>query len=338
MKKLFIITTLFTFSLFSKTDVSNLPNSLPMSSYIVKEVGSGEVLMSKNKTKRIAPASLTKILTSTLAIESGRLAEYVTITKEAVSVQPTKAGFKIGDEVLLLDLVKAALVNSSNDAATAIGIHVGGSTQAFAQMMNKKAEQIGMKNSNFTNACGFDIGDHYSTAEDLLKLSEYAIKNRIFNEIVKLDEVTITPRDGSKVFKLGTHNKLLDKYKYAIGVKTGFTNKAGSCLIARAQKDNKDILVIMLKSKTNRWILAEDMFEKAFSMTKPEEEVVENDKAISPAGGNIARASTVSRASSKAQSRTKTGQSHKRIAKKDVKSIKKRVKREAKARGINSRG
>lgn len=306
--------------IFAKTDINSMPSSLPISSYIVKEVGSNEILMSKNRTKKIAPASLTKILTATLAIESGKLNEYVTITKEAANVQPTRAGFKVGDEVLLLDLVKAALVNSSNDAATAIGIHVGGSTATFAEMMNQKAVQIGMKNSHFTNACGFDIGQHYSTADDLLKLSEYAIKNKTFNEIVKLDEVLITPKDGGKVYKLETHNKLLDKYKYAIGVKTGFTNKAGSCLIARAQKDNKDVIVIMLKSKTNRWLLAEDMFEKAFTMTKPEEEIVE-DESTAP----------VKKHSSKAIKGKKVA---KQIVEKKIKG-KKVIKRAAKQKANN---
>ncbi len=327
MKKLILLTALFSSTIFAKVDINTLPSSLPMSSYIVKEVGSGEVLMSKNKEKRIAPASLTKILTSVLAIESGKLGEYVTITKEAASVEPTKAGFKVGDEVLMLDLVKAALVNSSNDAATAIGIHVAGSTENFAQMMNLKASQIGMKNSHFTNACGFDKGQHYSTAEDLLKLSEYAIKNRTFNDIVKLDEVVITPKDGSKSYKLETHNKLLDKYKYAIGVKTGFTNKAGGCLIARAQKDNKDVIVIMLKSRTNRWILAEDMFEKAFTMTKPEDEIVEEEKS-----------SDVSSVHSKHLSSSKHGKKvAKRYSEKKIKS-KKTIRREARARLSHQEG
>jgi|GEM_PF-336917 len=321
MKKLFASALLIASALFAKTDINSLPNSLPMSSYIVKEVGSGEVLMSKNKNKKIAPASLTKILTSILAIESGKLGEYVTITKEATGVEPTKAGFRVGDEVLLLDLVKAALVNSSNDAATAIGIYVGGSTANFAEMMNKKAGEIGMANSHFTNACGFDKGSHYSTADDLLKLSEYAIKNRVFNEIVKLDSVAIQPRNSDKTYRLRTHNKLLDKYQYAIGVKTGYTNKAGGCLIARAKKDDKDVLVIMLKSKTDRWVLAEDIFEKAFTMTKPEEEIVE-DEHLQKESGYIAKNNK-----SKKHARTK------RVAK--TKSSK---KREASVKTSKNRG
>jgi D-alanyl-D-alanine carboxypeptidase (penicillin-binding protein 5/6) len=329
MKKLLFLAALLTSTLFAKADVNSIPSSLPLASYIVKEVGSGEVLMSKNTNKRIAPASLTKILTSIIAIESGRLGEYVTITREATSVEPTKAGFRVGDEVLLLDLVRAALVNSSNDAATAIGIYIGGSTAAFAEMMNQKAAKIGMTNSHFTNACGFDKGPHYSTAGDLLKLSEYAIKNKIFNEIVKQDEVTITAKNSGKVFRLSTHNKLLDKYKYSIGIKTGFTNKAGSCLIARAQKDNKDVIVIMLKSKTNKWILAEDMFEKAFAMTQPEIEIVEDEK-VAQEEPRVVHAK--SRHSKHRKSASKSRHRHIDKTASQTSKAKKVIRREAKAK------
>lgn len=264
-------------ALFAKGDIDSIPSNIAVSSYIVKEVGSSEILMSKNQNKRIAPASLTKILTSIIAIESNRLGEEVTITREATLVEPTKAGLRVGDRVRLVDLVRAAMVNSSNDAATAIGIHLAGSVPAFAQMMNDKAELIGMKNSHFTNPAGFDKGEHYSSASDLLLLSEYAIKNPIFNDIVKLDSVAFKTTNTNRTYTLHTHNRLLDKYKYSIGIKTGYTNKAGACLIARAKKDNKDVLVIMLKSKANRWVTAENLFEKAFSMDKPEPATMEEE-------------------------------------------------------------
>jgi D-alanyl-D-alanine carboxypeptidase (penicillin-binding protein 5/6) len=269
---------------FAKTDLGSMESSIPISSYIVKEVGSSEILMSKNKDKRIEPASLTKILTSIIAIESGRLEEDVVIPREATLVEPSKAGFRPGEKIKLIDLVKASMVNSSNDAAFAIGIHLGGSVSEFARIMNYKARLIGLSNSNFTNPAGFDRGiyaNHYSTAGDLLKLTEYAIKNKLFNEIAKLDKVSIYEQQSGKAYNLRTHNKLLDKYKYAVGIKTGYTNRAGACLIARAKKDNKDVVLIMLKAKADRWSVAENMFEKAFDMNKPEPELVEEEaKAV----------------------------------------------------------
>jgi len=269
-------------SSYAKTDLGSISTSIPITSYIVKEVGSSEMLMSKNKDARIEPASLTKILTSIIAIESGRLDETVTIPKEATLVEPSKAGFKAGEQIKLLDLVKAAMVNSSNDAAFAIAIHLGGSVEEFAKQMNYKAKLIGVQNSHFTNPAGFDRGiyaGHYSTAKDLLKLTEYAIKNKLFNDIAQLERVSVVEQKSGKTYNLKTHNKLLDKYKYAVGIKTGYTSRAGKCLIARAKKDNKDVVLVMLKAKADRWSVAENMFEKAFDMKAPEPELVEEAAA-----------------------------------------------------------
>ena len=109
-----------------------------------------------------------------------------------------------------------------------------------------------MKNTNFTNPCGFDIGNHYSTAQDLLAMSEYAIKNSAFNEMAKLKRHDFKSLNTKRNYAAYTHNKLLNNYKYAVGIKTGFTQKAGPCLIARAQKDGRDVLVVMLNSE-QRW-------------------------------------------------------------------------------------
>ncbi len=316
-------------SAFAKTDLGSIESSIPISSYIVKEVGSSEILMSKNKDKRVEPASLTKILTSIIAIESGKLEEDVTITREATLVEPSKAGFRVGDKIKLIDLVKAAMVNSSNDAAFAIGIHISGSVEEFARVMNYKARLIGLQNSNFTNPAGFDRGqyaNHYSTAGDLLKLTEYAIKNKLFNEIAKLEHVAVTEQQSSKVYHLRTHNKLLDKYKYAVGIKTGYTNRAGKCLIARAKKDNKDVVLVMLKAKADRWSVAEDMFEKAFVMNRPEPELIEEASASSvqpekAVGKRVAK---------------KVAKKGKKVASKPVVKAKKRLKVASKPRGDRS--
>lgn len=282
MKKIgLLVCFALSINIFAKTDLSPIESSFQVSSYIVKEVGSSEMLMAKNKDAKVEPASLTKILTSIIAIESGKLEEIVTIPKEATRVEPSKAGFRAGEKIKLEDLVKAAMVNSSNDAAFAIAYHLGGNVKNFAKIMNQKAAKIGLKNSNFTNPAGFDRGayaGHYSTAKDLLKLTEYAIKNRFFNEVAKLESIEVEEQKSGKIYSLKTHNKLLDTYKYAVGIKTGFTNKAGKCLIARAKKDNKDMVLVMLKAKADRWGDAENMFEKAFDMKAPEPELV--DEAI----------------------------------------------------------
>lgn len=220
---------------------------------IAKDMNSKELIFSKDAQKINQPASLTKIMTATLAIESGRMNDVVTITKEMISVEPTKAGLRVGEKFYLSDLVKAAMVMSANDAAMAIGVYLGdGDVDKFANLMNQKAKKIGMRNTNFTNPCGFDIGNHYSTAQDLLVMSEYAIKNSTFNEMAKLKRHDFKAINTKRNYAAYTHNKLLNSYKYAVGIKTGYTQKAGPCLIARAKNGNKDVLIVMLNSE-QRW-------------------------------------------------------------------------------------
>ena len=228
---------------------------------IAKDISSKQLIFAKDEQERNQPASLTKIMTAILAIESGRMNSIVTITPEMIQVEPTKAGLRVGEKFYLKDLVKAAMVMSANDAAMAIGVYLGnGDVDRFAAMMNQKAKQLGMKNTNFTNPCGFDVGNHYSTAQDLLIMSEHAIKNSTFNEMAKLKRHDFNAINTKRHYAAYTHNKLLNNYKYAVGIKTGFTNKAGPCLIARAKKDDKDVLVVMLNSE-QRWKDVRTIFE-----------------------------------------------------------------------------
>ncbi len=254
--------------LHAQTRDDSLQSQVQINSYIVKETGSSKVLMAKDIDRPVSPASLTKILTCIMAIESGRMDQDVLITKESTMVEPSKAGFRQGDKIKLVDLVKAAMVNSSNDAAFAIAIYLSGNIDSFVASMNYKAKMIGMKNSRFTNPAGFDKGiyaGNISTAEDLLRLTEYAVKNPVFNQVARLEKAVFMEQTTHKVYCLRTHNKLLDKYPYAVGIKTGYTTRAGGCLIARAIKDDKDILLVMLNAKTDRWNVAANLFDMAFT-------------------------------------------------------------------------
>jgi len=230
-------------------------------SIIAKDLSTKQLIFAKDEQKINQPASLTKIMTALLALESGRMNEVVTITREMIQVEPTKANLRVGEKFYLRDLVKAAMVMSANDAAMSIGVFLGdGDVDKFVVQMNKKAKAIGMKNTNFTNPCGFDIGRHYSTALDLLTMSEYAIKNNNFNEMAKLKRHDFRAINTKRSYAAYTHNKLLNNYKYAVGIKTGYTQKAGPCLIARAKNGNKDILVVMLNSE-HRWNDIRTIFE-----------------------------------------------------------------------------
>lgn len=259
-----------------------------VAAFILKETGSSDFLKMKGIDRSLSPASLTKIMTCMLAIESRRLDDVVTIPLEATLVEPSKAGFKAGEHIRLRDLVKAAMVNSSNDAAFSIAIHLGGSIDGFVSMMNARARALGMKNTCFTNPAGYDRGIYVgnrTTARDLVLLTERAIRYPEFDAIAKMDRVVFSELATGKLYSLGTHNKLLDRYPYTVGIKTGYTAKAGPCLIARALKDGKDLLVVLLDARTDRWSLASSMFDQGFGdvavSSRPPVRVTES-VAVSP--------------------------------------------------------
>lgn len=246
---------------------------VPVAAYLVKETGSQNVIMAKDIDYQVSPASLTKILTCVMAIESGRMDDIVVIPREATLVEPTKAGLRPGDRVFLRDLVRAAMVNSSNDAAFSIGIYLGGSVESFVASMNARARSLGMNSSYFTNPAGFDTGiyaGNRTTARDLMTLTEYAVRHQEFNTIARLDRAVFRELSTGRVFSLRTHNRMLDLYPYSVGIKTGFTNRAGKCLVARAIRDRKDLLMVMLNARTDRWALASNMFDRGFGLNGTE--------------------------------------------------------------------
>lgn len=242
-------------------------DELKVGALVIKDLKTKHILYAKEGEKRVSPASLTKVMTAVLAIQSGKMGQAVTITREMTQVKPTIAGYKRGDIVLMSDLVKAAMIKSDNDAAKAIAIFVGGDEEHFVEMMNVRAKQLGMQNTHFSNPCGYDGKEHYSSPNDLLKLTEYAISSPTFNAISKLNTHTYYALNKGKLrqFTAYTHNRLLNRYAYAVGVKTGFTNKAGACLIARAKKDGKDCLIVMMNAKVDRWKTSKLIFEQVLN-------------------------------------------------------------------------
>lgn len=251
--KTLLILPIFTTILFANANQVFKKIEHDLDSIIIKDLNKKQLIFQKESNKKIRPASLTKIMTAIMAIESGKMNSVVTITPAMIKVEPTILGLKAGEKVLLKDLVNAALIKSANDATNAIAIYLGnGDKKRFVHGMNVKAKKLGMKNTNFQNPCGFDDTNHKSTASDLLKLTEYAIKNKTFNAIVKKESYTFKTLNTKITYTARTSNKLLATEKYMIGVKTGYTSKAGACLIARAKEGKQDILLVMLNSH-NRW-------------------------------------------------------------------------------------
>ncbi len=189
-------------------------------------------------------ASTTKIMTCLIACEKGNLDDVVTITDEMVNTEGSMIYLKAGDKITLRDLVKGALIASGNDAANAIAIHIGSSVESFCSTMNSKAKEIGMKNTVFVTPSGLDEGNHHSTAYDMALLSAYALKCADFAEICSMQTADITINDKSMT--IYNHNKLLSYSQNFVGVKTGYTNKAGRCLVSAYNHNGNNIICVTL--------------------------------------------------------------------------------------------
>jgi D-alanyl-D-alanine carboxypeptidase (penicillin-binding protein 5/6) len=211
--------------------------------YLV-ELQSGRVLLEKNATRRLPPASLTKIMTALVALDAAPLQQVVKIDPRAI-VHHSTYHFQPGEEFLLRDLVTAMLVASANDACEAVAWHIGGNAKQFVVMMNERARDLGLTNTHFNNPCGFDAPGHYSTAADLAKLTEHALQQPLFSMMVRTLVRDITTVDGARKVSLHSTNELL-KDPEVSGVKTGYTSKAGRCLIASMSKDGHRLLLVGL--------------------------------------------------------------------------------------------
>ena len=230
---------------------------------ILIECESGDIIYSKNESVCAPMASTTKIMTAIVAIENGSLDKIVTIMPEAVGVEGSSIYLKAGERLTLRELLYALLLESANDAATAIAIHIGGSVEGFSQMMNDMALELGLKNTHFSNPHGLDSPEHYTTAYDLALLANYAMQNPVFSEIVSCYKETI-PLDDDGVRLLVNHNKLLKSYKGAIGIKTGYTKKSGRCLVSCAEQNGIKLIAVTLNAP-NDWNDHKSMFDYGFS-------------------------------------------------------------------------
>lgn len=212
------------------------------------EVGSYRLLFGKNSDARLPMASTTKIMTAILAIESGRLDEVVTVSPQACQVEPSSIWLVPGERITLEHLVYGLMLRSGNDAAQAIAEHLGGSIVGFAEMMNRKALDLELKNTNFANPHGLPHPNHYTSAYDLAKLTAYALQNPVFSRVVATKSIVV-PGDGQAQPRVWYNkNRLLTSYFGADGVKTGWTRAAGSCLVASAERSGLRVVAVVLNS------------------------------------------------------------------------------------------
>jgi len=223
------------------------PKAVPVvdaASAVVLEVESGRVIFSKNAEVERSIASTTKIMTAIVAIENGNLEDEVTISKRAANIGGSNINLQAGDKYSLKELLYGLLLNSGNDASIAIAEHIGGTVENFVEMMNEKARKLGAYNTSYANTHGLDASGHFSTAYDLALIARYALRNETFATIVGTKSTAIKGRS------LYNTNELLELYEGADGVKTGYTGKAGRCLVATAVRNDMRLISVVLGSPT----------------------------------------------------------------------------------------
>lgn len=233
------------------------PPELTAKAWILYDDSTDAVLGSLMPDERRAVASTTKIMTGLLAVERGDFDTLVTISQRAADTGEREMGLVPGEKVTLGALVKAALIHSGNDAATAIAEHIGGSVEGFVELMNRRAEELGLRNTSFVNPHGLDAPNHYSSARDMLNLAREAMKHQEFRDIVR-SRIVVFPEapDGTK--RIGTAtNLLLGDYEGASGIKTGFTFEALLTFVASAERQDRRLYAVVLGSEASRGHLAD---------------------------------------------------------------------------------
>ncbi|HYE09690.1 MAG TPA: D-alanyl-D-alanine carboxypeptidase family protein [Patescibacteria group bacterium] len=214
---------------------------------VIMDVNSGRILFSKNMNEKLAMASTTKIMTTLVAIESGRLEEKVTVSKKASHTEGSSIYLHEGERHTVHDLIYAIMLRSGNDAAVAVAEHIGGSVEGFADLMNRKAQEIGATNTQFANPHGLDAAGHYTTAHDLALIAAHALRNPIFADVVSSKKKTIEgPPNENWDRVMINKNKMLWQFDGGDGVKTGFTKKAGRCLVSSATRDGMQLVCVVL--------------------------------------------------------------------------------------------
>ncbi len=232
------------------TEEIKIPNTNSRACVIIDR-NTNSVLYGKNENQKRKMASTTKIMTATIIIENCNLNETVEISKKAAGTGGSRLGLKAGDKITIRDLLYGLMMRSGNDSAVALAEYAGGSIEGFAEKMNQKASDLGLNNTHFETPHGLDSDEHYTTAYELALLSNYALNNKIFAQIVGTKEYTITINGYPK--QLSNTNELLGNLDGVYGIKTGFTNGANRCLVTACKRNNMDIICVVLGADTKNF-------------------------------------------------------------------------------------
>ncbi|MCG8401947.1 MAG: D-alanyl-D-alanine carboxypeptidase [Firmicutes bacterium] len=260
---------------------------------LVLDAENGQVLYGKSQDRKMYPASTTKIVTALVALEMSSPDDMVEVSRQAAEVAGSRVGLQPGERLPMEHLLYMLMLNSANDAAVAIAEHVGGSVQGFAELMNRRAGQLGARHTNFTNPHGLPDANHYSTARDLAVIGRGAMQNDTFQDIAGTTTIKLgrkeymSPEVLRRVEKLEqihgplqedfyNHNRLLTQsyngYKGANGIKTGYTAEAGQCIVASARRDGREMIAVVLNSRgASLWADAAALLDYGFDGFTPVE-------------------------------------------------------------------
>ena len=252
-------------------EVSVEPTKIPVinsRAAVIYDRSSKTILYGKNENTKRPMASTTKIMTSIVVLEKANLSDIVEISKNAAGIGGSRLGLKAGDKITVHNLLYGLLLVSGNDAAVALAEHVGGSITDFAELMNKKAKELGLNSTSFTTPHGLDADNHYTTAYELAVMADCALNIKEFSNIVGTKNYTVYINGNSK--NITNTNELLGNLKGVYGVKTGFTNGANRCLVTSTKRGDMDIICVVLGADTKKYRTQDSakLIEYAFSNFK----------------------------------------------------------------------
>lgn len=228
-------------------DGLHTPPDVSAQTAILIETNSGEALYEKNAEEKAYPASVTKVMTALLAIENGDLDKMVKVSQKAVGVEGSSIYLEKGEKITLRDLIYGLMLRSGNDAAIAISEEIGGSTENFVMMMNKRAKEMGALNTNFMNPNGLHDPEHYTTAKDMAIISKAAMENSEFKQVAETKS-WVTDRGEGKYNYFYNKNKVVYQYDGGTGIKIGYTKAAGRTLVASSERDGMELICVVMNA------------------------------------------------------------------------------------------
>ncbi len=249
------------------------PSGMYARAYCLLDADSGRTLFGENEDQQMPMASTTKIMTCIIALENGSLDSKVSVSPYAASMPDVQLNMQSGDTFYLKDLLYSLMLESHNDTAVAIAEAVGGSVEGFADLMNQKAEELGCTDTHFVTPNGLDANEHYTTAKELCTIASYAIQNEKFLKIIQTPSHRFSNCDGTRSYSVRNHDAFLTSYSGAIGIKTGFTGKAGYCFCGAARRDGKTLITSVLACgwpphKGYKWIDTKKLMDFGFANFK----------------------------------------------------------------------